>query len=120
MTACHHHFVTVCGADPVVTVSRFLGAVTANTLCPQYHTAALVAFVIYFEITGMCSVLLCLHVDEPVSGYDEGGSQVMGILKIYVVVCLFTVGCTAREHSTVTWIECDVSVGHQTLYESKF
>jgi hypothetical protein len=38
---------------------------------------ALVAFVIYFKITGMCSVLLCLHVEQPVSGFEEGDSQVM-------------------------------------------
>jgi len=43
----------------------------------EMSTAALVAFVIYFEITVMCSVLLCLHVDQPVSGFEEGGSRVM-------------------------------------------
>jgi hypothetical protein len=36
-----------------------------------------VAFVIYFKITGMCSVLLCLHVDQPASGSEDGGSQLM-------------------------------------------
>jgi hypothetical protein len=25
----------------------------------------------------MCSVLLCLHVEQPVSGFEEGDSQVM-------------------------------------------
>jgi len=39
-------------------------------LCLHYHTSALVAFVIYFKIIGICSVLLCLHVDEPVSGSE--------------------------------------------------
>jgi hypothetical protein len=36
-----------------------------------------VAFVTYFKITIMCSLLLWLHVDQPASGSEEGGSQVM-------------------------------------------
>jgi len=36
-----------------------------------------VAFVIYFKITGMCSVLLCLHIDQPASGSEDGSSQLM-------------------------------------------
>jgi len=39
---------------------------------------------------------------------------------ICVGFCLFTVGCRAREHVTMTWINCDVSVRHQMLYKSKF
>ena len=39
---------------------------------------------------------------------------------IYVVFCLFTVGCRAREHITMTWIKFDISVGHPVLYKSKF
>jgi len=68
----------------------------------------------------MCSLLLCHKVEQPVSGSEEGGSQVMQILKIYVVFCFFTVGCRAREHVTMSLIKCDVSVGHQIPYESKF
>jgi hypothetical protein len=30
----------------------------------------------------MCSVLLCLHVDQPASGSEEGGSQLIQSLKI--------------------------------------
>jgi hypothetical protein len=48
---------------------------------------ALVTFVIYFKIIGMCSVLLCLHVDEPVSGFEEGGSQLMQNTENLFMLC---------------------------------
>jgi len=34
-------------------------------------------FGVHCEITGMCSKQLCLHVEQRVSGAEEGGSQVM-------------------------------------------
>jgi len=46
-----------------------------------------VAFVIYFKIIGMCSVLLCLHVDEPVSGSEGGGSQLMQNTENFFMLC---------------------------------
>jgi hypothetical protein len=48
---------------------------------------ALVAFVIYFKIIGMCSVLLCLHVNEPVSGSEGGGSQLMQNTENFFMLC---------------------------------
>jgi hypothetical protein len=36
---------------------------------------------------------------------------------LYVVFCLFTVGCRAWEHITVIWIKCSVYLGHQMLYK---
>jgi len=48
---------------------------------------ALVAFVIYFKIIVMCSVLFCLHVDEPVSGSEGGGSQLMQNTENFVMLC---------------------------------
>jgi len=56
-------------------------------LCLHYRTAALVAFVVYFKIMGMCSVLLCLHVDEPVSGCEGGGSQLMQNTENFFMLC---------------------------------
>ena len=35
------------------------------------------AFGISFKITAVCSVPLCLHVVQPASGSEEGGSQLM-------------------------------------------
>jgi len=46
-----------------------------------------VTFVIYFIIIGMCSVLLCLHVDEPVSGSEGGGSQLMQNTGNFFMLC---------------------------------
>jgi hypothetical protein len=46
-----------------------------------------VAFVIYFKIKRMCSLLLCLHVDEPVSGSEEGGSQLMQNTENFFMLC---------------------------------
>jgi hypothetical protein len=73
-------------ADPLL-----LSAV--STLCCHYHTAALVAFVIYFKMIGMCSVLLCHHVDELVSCSEGGGQSVDAKYWkfLHVVFCLFTV-----------------------------
>ena len=47
------------------------------------------AFVIYFKIIGMSSVLLCLHVDEPVSGSEGGGSQLMQNIENFFMLCFF-------------------------------
>jgi len=48
---------------------------------------ALVTFEIYFKIIGMCSLLLCFHVDEPVSGSEEGGSQLMQNSENFFMLC---------------------------------
>jgi len=59
-----------------------------------------VAFVIYFKIIGMCSVLLFLHADEPVSGSEEGGSQLMQNTENFFMLCFVfsQLGSRAREH----------------------
>ena len=94
----------------------FLCIFLHSTLCRHYHTSALVVFVIYFKIVGMCSVLLCLHVDEHLSGSEEEAISWCKILNIfYDVFCFFTVRCTATEH--ITKIKCDVFVGQQMLYK---
>ena len=59
-----------------------------STLRHNASPSALLAFVIYFKIIGMCSVLLCLHVDEPVSGSEEGGSQLMQNTENFFVLCV--------------------------------
>jgi hypothetical protein len=58
-------------------------------------------FGLYFKITGVCSVLLCLRLEQPLSGSEEGGSQVMQNTENFVF-CLSTVGCRAREHIAMT------------------
>ena len=60
-------------------------------------------FRVYMNITGMCSVLLCLHVEQPVSGSEQGGSHLMQNFQNFFMLCcvVFTVGCRARENSTV-------------------
>jgi len=35
----------------------------------------------------MCSVLLSLHVDEPVSGSEGGGSQLMQNIENFFMLC---------------------------------
>jgi hypothetical protein len=47
----------------------------------------MVAFGIYFKTTGMCSVLLCLHVVQPASGYEGGGSQLMKNTENICMLC---------------------------------
>ena len=56
------------------------------------------------------------------SGSEEGGSQVMQNTENFFMLCFVcvTVGCRAKEHITMTLIKCDVSMGHQMLYKSKF
>ena len=60
--------------------SRTPAVVTVSELFPwSFNFIALCAFINWwvlslFEITGMCSVLLCLHVEQPASGSEEGGS----------------------------------------------
>ena len=39
------------------------------------------------KITGMCSVLLCLRVEQPVSGSEQGGSQLMRNLANFFILC---------------------------------
>jgi hypothetical protein len=58
-----------------------------NTLCLHYLATALLACVICFKIIGMCSVLLCLHVDQPASGSEEGGSQLMQNTENFFMLC---------------------------------
>jgi hypothetical protein len=51
------------------------------------------------KITVMCLVLFCLHVEEPVFGSEEGGSQLMHNTENFFIlfVCLFTVGCSTLD-----------------------
>jgi hypothetical protein len=51
---------------------------------PYFGTGA---FGIYFKITGMCSVLLCLHVERHASGSEEGGSQLMRNTENICMLC---------------------------------
>jgi hypothetical protein len=62
----------------------------------------------------MCSVLLCLHVDEPVSGCEEGGSQLMQNTENFFMLCFV---CSQLGAGQGTWVKCDVSVVHQMLYK---
>ena len=66
-------------------------------------------------------MLLCLHVEESVSGFEEGGSLFMQNTENICMLCFVCsqLGYRANEHITTTWIRCDVSVGHQVLYKSK-
>jgi len=106
-TFCHLHFVTVSGSDRTVTVSRFLGAVTASTLCRHYHSAAPVAFVTYFKITVTCSVLLCLHVDQPASGSEEGEQS--GDTKYWkFMLCYVCSQLGAGQGNTSPWLGSNV------------
>jgi hypothetical protein len=41
-----------------------------------------------FKIIRMCSVLLCLNVDQPASGSKEGGSQVRQNTENFFMLCL--------------------------------
>jgi hypothetical protein len=69
-------------------VSCFLGALKLHsTLCLHYRTSGLLAFVIYFKIARICSVLFCLHVDQPASGSEEGGSQLMQNTEDFFMLC---------------------------------
>jgi len=45
------------------------------------------AFGIHLKITGMCSVLLCLHAEQSVSGCEEGGSQFMQNTENFCMLC---------------------------------
>jgi hypothetical protein len=53
------------------------------TIC----TLALVGFGIYCKITGMCSVLLCLHFEQPASGSEEEGSHLMQNTENICILC---------------------------------
>ena len=44
-------------------------------------------------------MLLCLHVEEPVSGFEEGGSLFMQKSENFIVFCLFTVEWRTRKRT---------------------
>jgi hypothetical protein len=54
------------------------------------------------------------------SGSEEGGSKLVLSNGNVFMLCLCSVGCRAREHMTMMWNRCDVSVGHQMQYQSEF
>jgi len=60
-------------------------------------------------------VLFCLDDEEPASGSEKRGSQLMhNTENLFILLfCLFTVGCRA-------WIKCGVSMGQNMLYKRKF
>jgi hypothetical protein len=87
---------------------------------PSLPYLGTVGFGVHFKITGMCSKLLYLHVEQPVSCSEEGGSQVVGSTENFFVLCFFTVGCGARELITMVLIKCDVFVEHQIPYKCEF
>ena len=68
------------------------------------------AFGIYFKFTGMCLVLFCLHVEEPASGSEEGGSQKMH----NTYICLFCFFVCQQLGAGL-----GISVGQTMLYKSK-
>ena len=59
---------------------------------------------ICFKIIGMCSLLLCLHVDQPALGSVERGSQLMQNTENFFMFCLFV-------HS---WLQ-DMGIHHHEL-----
>jgi hypothetical protein len=66
---------------------------------------ALVAFVIYFKIIGMCSVLLCLHVEQRVSGSEVEGSQVIQSTENFFMLCFVSSQLGAGQGNTSPWRE---------------
>jgi len=46
-------------------------------------------FAVYCKITGMCSVLLCLYMQQPLAGSEEGYSQVMQNTENFFMFCCF-------------------------------
>jgi hypothetical protein len=97
------------------------GALTSYYFVPSLSNCSTGGLDLYFKITGMCSMLLCLHVEQPVSGSEEEGSQVMQNTESFFILCfvLLQFGA-AREHIAITWIKYDVSLEHQMLFKSKF
>jgi len=68
-------------------------------------------FDIYFKITGMCSLLLCLHLEQPVSGSEGGGgggSQVMQNTGNFFMLCLVCSQLGAGHGNTSPWLGSNV------------
>ena len=65
------------------------GDLTSWYFVPSLPYLSTGGFGLYFKVTGMCSVLLCLHLEQPVSGSEEGGSQMMRYTEHFFRLCLF-------------------------------
>ena len=78
-------------------------------------------FRVYMNITGMCSVLLCLHVEQPVSGSEQGGSQLMQNFQNFLMLCCVYswVQGKGKQHCDLNQMRCflGTSDGHQVLYK---
>ena len=52
----------------------------------------------------MCSVLLCLHLQQPVSGSEEGGIQVMRYTDNFFMLCFVCLQLVAEQGNTSPWL----------------
>ena len=64
--------------------------------------------VICFKIIGTCSLLLCLHVDQPASSCEEGGRQVMQNTENFFILCFVCSQLGAVHGKTSPWLESNV------------
>ncbi len=58
--------------------------------------------------------MLCLHVQQPASGSEEGGSQFMQNTEKCCVLFVHSLVQDKETHTT-SWIMCDVSLEHQVF-----
>jgi hypothetical protein len=61
-----------------------------------------------FKTTGMCWMLLCLHVEYPVSDSEEGGSQVMWNTENSFMLCFVCSQLGAGWGNTSPWLGSNV------------
>ena len=111
---------------PAATVSDFLGAWREHTspingkdkecvelwlhstLYPPLPYCSTGGFGLYFKITGGCSMLLCLCLEQPVSGLEEGGSQVMWNTENVFISCFVCSQLGAGQGNTSPWLRANV------------
>jgi hypothetical protein len=94
-------------------------ALSSKQFVPSLPHDGIGAFGIHLQITGMCSVLLCLHAEQSVSGFEKEAVSSCKILKISVCCVLFVHSWMQdREHITTTysvWCLCAASVALQKV-----
>jgi hypothetical protein len=66
------------------------GASTSLYFVPSLPYVSTGGFGVHWEITRMCSKQLCLHVEQRVSGAEEGGSQVMRNTENFFMLCFIS------------------------------
>ena len=69
-------------------------------LSSQYCYFTTGGFGLYFKITGMCSMLLCLHLEQPMSGSEDGDSQVMRNTENFFMLCFVCLQLGAGQENT--------------------